>query len=482
MNRCCFGLLAATLFLSSTSAAADVPRKPNVLFIVSDDLRAALGCYGHPLVKSPNIDRLAARGVKFEQAYCQYPLCNPSRASFMTGLRPDTTGVQENATQFRKVIPDVVTLPQLFQKAGYYVARVGKLYHYGVPTQIGTDGLDDPPSWQYKFNPRGRDKDDEEKVFTLVKGQYGGTLSWLAADGQDEEQTDAIGAEATIKLLEANKDKPFFLACGFFRPHTPYVSPKKYFEIYPKEEIELAKNPENDDDDIPKPALTRKAVEQQMTDDQRREAMQAYFAAITFMDAQVGKVLDALDRLKLADNTIVVFFSDHGYLLGEHGCWQKQSLFEPSARVPMIISAPGMKSKGKACGAPAELVDLYPTLADLCGLTPPANLAGVSLAPQLNDVAAPGKGYAITQVRRGGGMMGKQRAMVGFSIRTPRWRFTQWENGQGGPIEKGQELYDHESDPGEFTNLANNSKYAAVVAELTALRTKVIKKQHAASQ
>lgn len=482
MIRLSAPLLATTLLLASAAIAAAAPRKPNVLFIVSDDLNNSLGCYGHPRVKSPNIDRLAARGVKFERAYCQFPLCNPSRSSFMTGLRPDTTGVQENATQFRKVIPEVVTLPQLFQQAGYYVARVGKLYHYGVPTQIGTDGLDDPPSWQYKFNPRGRDKDDEEKVFTLVKGQYGGTLSWLAADGKDEEQTDAIGAEATIKLLEANKDKPFFLACGFFRPHTPYVSPKKYFEMYPKETIELAKNPENDDDDIPKPALTRKAVEQQMTDEQRREAKQAYFAAITFMDAQVGKVLDALERLKLADNTIVVFFSDHGYLLGEHGCWQKQSLFEPSARVPMIIAAPGMKSNGKACGATAELVDLYPTLADLCGLKPPANLAGISLRPQLDDVATPGKGYAVTQVRRGGGMMGKQPATIGYSIRTPRWRFTQWQNSQGRPIENGQELYDHESDPGEFTNLAKDPRHAATIAELAALRVKALGKQAAATR
>lgn len=470
LNAC----LVAMISLAAVTQAADVPRKPNVLFIVSDDLRAALGCYGHPQVKSPNIDRLAARGVKFERTYCQFPLCNPSRASFLTGLRPDTTGVQENATHFRKVIPDVVTLPQMFQQAGYYVARVGKLYHYGVPTQIGTDGLDDPPSWQHKFNPRGRDKDDEEQVFTLVKGAYGGTLSWLAADGKDEEQTDAIGAEATIKLLEANQDKPFFLACGFFRPHTPYVAPKKYFEMYPKQNIELTKTTENDDDGIPKPALTRKPVEQRMTDDQRREAMQAYYAAISFMDAQVGKVLDALDRLKLADNTIVVFFSDHGYLLGEHGCWQKQSLFEPSARVPMIIAAPGMKAAGKACGAPAELVDLYPTLADLCGLKPPANLAGVSLKPQLKDAATPGKGYAITQVRRGGGMMGKQPTVKGYSIRTPRWRLTQWENSSGRTIENGLELYDHESDPGEFTNLARDPKYAGTITELVALRNKAL--------
>ncbi|MCI0358750.1 MAG: sulfatase [Planctomycetaceae bacterium] len=463
--------IAMLLAVCAQAAAQDKP-KLNVLYIVSDDLNNQLGCYGDKTVRSPRIDELASRGVRFDRAYCQFPLCNPSRASFLTGLRPDQTGVLENSTQFRKNIPDVVTLPQLFQKAGYYVARVGKLYHYGVPTQIGTDGLDDPPSWMAKFNPRGRDRDDEPKIFSLTPGTFGGTPSWLAADGEDREQTDAIGAEMAIKLLEEHaqgsanqeKAKPFFIACGFYRPHTPYVAPKKYFEMYPREKLPLAEQKDGDLDDIPQPALTsrRRDMDERLT----REARQAYFASISFMDQQVGRLLDALDRLKLADRTIVVFHSDHGYHTGEHGgMWQKQSLFEESARVPLIIAAPGSKAAGKAAPGIAELIDVYPTLAALCGLEAPAGMPGKSLAPQLTDASSPTKGFALTQVRRGGGGNKKkaaENAFPGYSIRTDRWRYTQWEN-----REREAELYDHQTDPHEFTNLAKDPAQAATVKELS---------------
>ena len=461
------------LLIEMESVSAEGEAKLNVLYIVSDDLNNSLSCYGDKTVKSPRIDELASRGVRFDRAYCQFPLCNPSRASFLTGLRPNQTGVLENSTQFRKNVPDAVSIGQTFQKAGYFVARVGKLYHYGVPTQIGTDGLDDPPSWQKVFNPRGRDKDDEPKIFSLTPGNFGGTPSWLAADGEDQEQTDAIGAEMAIKLLEENKDKPFFIACGFYRPHTPYVAPKKYFEMYHREKLPLADQQPGDLGDIPPPALTsrRRDMDEKLT----REARQAYFASITFMDQQVGKLLDALDRLKLADKTIVVFHSDHGYHTGEHdGMWQKQSLFEESARVPLIIAAPGSKAAGKGAAGIAELIDVYPTLADLCGLEAPAGLPGKSLKGQLADAAAPTKGFALTQVRRGGGGMGKAKnkekadkaaaaSFPGYSLRTDRWRYTEWDGGL-----KGVELYDHQADPREFTNLANDQQHAATVKELSA--------------
>ncbi len=453
---------AAVLAVAPAAGAEAPPRKLNVLFVTSDDLCNRLGCYGDPLVKSPNLDRLAKKGVRFDRAYCQFPLCNPSRASFLTGLRPDTTGVQENATHFRKNRPGVVTLPQTFRRNGYFVARVGKLYHYGVPGGIGTDGLDDKPSWDLVVNPRGRDKDDENKIFTLGRpGQFGGTLSWLAADGADSEQTDAIGATEAIKLLEKHKDKPFFLAVGFYRPHTPYVAPKKYFEMYPLEKLRPAEVPADHRKDKPAPAFgSAKREQDAMTDRRRREALQAYHAATTFMDAQVGRLLDALERLKLADSTVVVFFSDHGYHLGEHGLWQKMSLFENSARVPLLIFAPGARGNGQGCGRTVELVDLHPTLAGLCGLKPPDGLEGKSVKALLDDPKAEWSKPAYTQVRRGGRMGG----FVGRSVRTERWRYTEWDEGK-----RGAELYDCEKDAREHRNLAKDPDHAETVQRMQKL-------------
>ncbi|MFO0850119.1 MAG: sulfatase [Gemmataceae bacterium] len=453
--------------------ALDAPRM-NVLFIVSDDLtNNALGCYGSKYGRSPNIDRLAAKGVRFDRAYCQFPLCNPSRASFLTGLRPDTLRVYENATQFRKHKPDAQTLPQTFRKAGYTVARVGKLYHYGVPGQIGTDGLDDPPSWDAAVNPRGRDKDDEaaDLIFTLnpaAKGsaRFGGTLSWLASAGDGPTHTDGLIAAETVKLLETHGDRPFFLACGFFRPHTPYVAPKAYFDLFPPDKFAL---PDRSEPRHP-PAAYASAHRNQddMTDALRRQALQAYHASTTFMDTQVGAVLDALDRLKLADRTVVVFLSDHGYHLGEHGLWQKMSLFENSCRVPLVIHDPRSKGNGRATGRTVELVDLHATLADLCGLAAPKT-DGVSLKPLLDDPAAKWDRPAFTQVSRGtptttGQKVAKgQPWFLGASVRTDRYRYTEWDGGK-----KGVQLFDYKDDPSETTNRADDPALADVVRQLKA--------------
>lgn len=463
-------LFAGVVSLCFTAAESRLfaaeKEKLNVLFLIADDLNCDLHCYGDPQVKSPHIDALAARGVRFERAYCQFPLCSPSRTSFLTGRRPNATQIHTNPTagrqpsdykgtpHFREKIPDTVTLPQTFRNNGYFAARVGKLYHYGVPGQIGSSGLDDPPSWERVVNPIGRDKKEEDRIFTFTPGSFGATLSWLAAEGADEEQTDGIGATEAVKLLEEVKDRPFFLAVGFYRPHTPYVAPKKYFGLYPTDKITLPALSEDDKARSPAPAYASSKPEQEtMSDAQRREAIQAYHASISFMDAQVGRVLAALDRLKLADKTIVVFTSDHGYHMYQHGLWQKMSLFENSARVPLIVAAPGAKGNGRSTAALAELVDLYPTLADLCGLTTPGYLDGASLKPVLEDPTKSVKSAAFTQLRRG--------QFDGYSVRTDRFRYTLWDDGK-----RGEQLFDLTDDPQESKNLAADSKHAATVKDL----------------
>ena len=451
---------------SLQAATAPAARRPNVLFIAADDLNNDLGLYGHPLVKSPNLDRLAQRGVAFDRAYCQFPLCSPSRSSLMTGLRPDTTRVFNLQYHFRKGMPDVVTLSQLFKNNGYYAGRVGKIYHYGNPGDIGTSGLDDSQSWTEFFNPAGRDKTALEPDvinYTPQRKGLGASMAFLSdATGEDEEHTDGKVATKAIELLESHRDKPFFLAVGFYKPHCPFIAPRKYFDRYSMEQITLPDLAPDFSEKALKPALasTQPWPHMGLTKDQAREVKLAYYATISFLDAQVGRVLDALDRLKLRDNTIVVFWSDHGYHLGEHGLWMKQSNHEESARVPMIIAAPGFKSAGTKSSRTVELLDLYPTLADLAGLPAPKGLEGASLKPLLENPKAAWSRPAFTQVQRAN--------FPGHSIRTERFRYTEWDFGT-----KGAELYDHEKDPQELRNLADDPAHAAARKELRAELKKV---------
>ncbi len=463
------------ILLVALASWADAPgaaaRPPNVLFIVSDDLNTRLHCYGDPMVKCPNVDRLAARGVRFERAYCQFPLCNPSRSSFMTGLRPDTTKVYQNRTHLREAVPDAQTLPQTFQQAGYFVARVGKIFHYGVPFQIGTDGLDDPPSWQQRVNPKGREKDEEAGVINLTPAltNIGGALTWYRTGGDGRDHTDGKIADEVIRLLELNKEKPLFIACGFFRPHVPCVASDNFFDLYQPEKIKLPVEPDHLGN-VPPIAMVVKPPHYGIAENEQRQMIRAYFASISLMDAQLGRVLDALDRLGLVDNTIITFCGDHGWLLGEHGQWQKMSLFEQSARVPLIIAAPKAKGNGKASPRTVELVDLHATLADLCGLKPPPNLEGTSLRPLLENPSAKWDKPAYTQVTRGVAVgtldqdVKGQRAVMGRSVRTERWRYTEWDEGR-----QGVELYDHDHDPQEYRNLANDPKYSSQMAGLKKL-------------
>ncbi len=454
--------------LSPRLQAAEPGSRPNVLFMISDDLNDYLGCYGDPRAKTPNLDALAARGARFDRAYCQFSLCGPSRNSMLTGLYPNSTGILRNAQIFRQTIPSHVSMPQAFRQEGYLAVRIGKLYHYNVPKSIGTNGHDDPGSWEIELNPAGVDRLEEEpSIFTLRPGSFGGTLSWYASPKSDEFHTDGLQASDAEWVLERcakDKNRPFFLAVGFFRPHTPYVAPKDpYFGYYPEAEMPVVQGVEEDQKDIPAPGLASYKKEQDaLTDDLRRQCLQAYYASISFMDAQVGHVVEALDRLGLADNTIIVFTSDHGYHMGEHGLWQKQSLFEESARVPLLMVAPGVSQPGSVVEDPVGEVDLFPTLAELAGVKTPDNLQGQSLVPLLKDPSAEGCGWALTQVQRGGGK--NNPGFAGYSLRTRQWRYTEWDK-EGAA---GKELYDHETDPGEITNLADAPAYQDTVAELAA--------------
>lgn len=478
--------------LLNRAAAQTADTRYNVLFIAVDDLNTDLSSYGHPLVKTPNFERLAKRSVQFNRAYCQYPLCNPSRASLLTGLYPDVEGVYDLKTFFRSHIPDATTLPQLFKNHGYYTARVGKIFHYGVPGQIGTNGMDDSLSWNRVINPKGRDVREKSKIIRLLPIDLSVSLCYLAADGRDEEQTDGIGASETIKLLEEQKNskRPFFIAIGFYRPHTPYVAPKKYFDLYPVDRIRLPEQPPGGQKDIPDAALWTKPANWGLSKEKQKEAIRGYYAATSFIDAQIGRVLDALDNLRLSSHTIIVLWSDHGYNLGEHGQWEKRSLFDKCNRVPLLISVPG-GIKGRTSDRIVELVDLYPTLAGLCKLDVPENLSGLSLEPLLKNpdarwdraaysqvLIADPRGREITnslgfKVPDNEGAYSQDDKRMGRSIRTSRWRYTEWDRGK-----LGVELYDELNDPEEFNNLANKKEFRKQAAELSAMLKKHFKEPY----
>ncbi len=362
-------------------------------------------------------------------------------------------------------------MPQLFQQHGYFVARVGKIYHYGVPLQIGTSGADDPASWQLVVNPRGIDREVHDDIHTLEPGRFGGTLSWLNIESRDEEHTDGIGATEAIRLMEehhpSKTGKPFFLAVGFYRPHTPYVAPAHWFDRYPVNRIEPVLERPDDRDDIPLAALADRPKQRELTLAQRKDIIQAYYASISLMDAQIGRLLDALERLQLTNETVVVFLSDHGYHLGHHGLWQKGDLFEGSCRVPLIIAEPGSRTAGQSTRAITELVDLYPTIAALCDLPQPKETPGVSLRPVLANPDHTGREAAMTVSWSRASRMHRQlrgKQIFGRTIRTGRYRYTEWGDG-----DYGVELYDYENDPQEFINLAEKTAHREQVARMKKL-------------
>ena len=482
-------ILIFVVFIGLSLASSAQQKKMNVLFIASDDMSYDLNTFGNPDVHTPNFDRLAERGVVFKNAYCQAPLCGPSRASLMTGYYPDKTGVLDLGPTFREALPDAVTLAQMFKNNDYFTCRIGKIFHQGVPSQIGQPGHDDPVSWSMTYNPIGKDKTDEYK---LQGGDAVMLGTYLAMDCNDDEVTDAISANVAISILRQRtgnqmisaygsygagqvNPQPFFMALGFYRPHIPYMAPKKYFDMYPLEDIKLHENPANDWENKPDAAAWFLPPNAGTTKEQQKKAIQAYYASISFVDAQIGKLLDALNEFDLLDNTIIVFWSDHGYNLGEHGQWQKQTLFEKSSKEPLLISVPGM-STGTRTDAIVQMVDLYPTLAELSGLTAPDDLVGHSLIPLLHDPNTEWDHPAFTIQARtvnpraqegqskymfNPNVASDNPTIYGRSVRVKRYRYTEWDEGR-----LGAELYDYETDPNEFNNLADNPDYKELVDEL----------------
>lgn len=473
-------LLPPTTAMKAKQTTQTAPGAPNVLFIAVDDLRVQLGCYGDPIAKTPNIDALAGRGLLFQRAYCQQALCNPSRASVMTGRYPDSLGIWNLATHFREKYPDVVTLPERFKREGYFTQNLGKIFHnYRQKIQ------NDDQSWsvpaKFDWGAHSNDWYVEGQPFEMHQVPKGPAIQ--KEDVPDEAYLDGRIANAAVHAIQqrAQDKRPFFLAVGFWKPHLPFNAPQKYWEPYDVEEIaqqikklptssapELARHDNREVrgyTDIPKKG--------EISREQNLRLNHGYYAAISFLDAQIGKVLDELKKQGLAENTIVVLWSDHGLHLGEHDLWCKTSNFELDARVPLIISQPGMTTSGKQSNSLVELVDLYPTLLQLCGLTPLSSVEGKSLVPVLESQDTVVRSGALTQHPRPAYYQGTP-AFMGYSLRTDEFRYTEWRDFKTGKV-SATELYDHKSDPQESTNVADESVYQAarkMLSEQLAVRLK----------
>jgi len=450
-----------SFLLVSRNSQADEPKKPyNVLFIISDDLTAtALSCYGNKACETPNIDRIAARGTRFTRAYCQGTYCGPSRASFMSGYYPHATGVL-GYTNPRPQIGDRATWSEHFKNAGYYTARVSKIYHMGVPGGIeaGTDGADDAASWTERFNspgPEWKAAGDGETLEGNPDGKKpvvgGNTFVVVEADGDDLVHSDGKTAAKAVELIHKHKDEPFWLGVGFVRPHVPFVAPRPYYEPFlPYDTNKLPPKFPGDWDDIPKPGINYKtSVNMKMDLRRQKKAVGGYYASVAYMDAQVGKVLDAVEKAGILDNTIIIFTSDHGYHLGEHDFWAKVSLRDESAAVPLIISVPGKQPA--VSQSLVELLDLYPTTAKLCGLDVPLRLQGHDISPVLDD--------NTHSVRKAAFSVAPMRK--GFLLREHNWAYIQY----GENAENGIELFDMRKDPQQFTNLADQAEYKETVSQ-----------------
>ncbi len=491
--------LSITIYSCSSDKSADKGSQPNILFIPVDDLRPELGAYGSEYVKTPNIDRLAEQGVTFMRAYCQQAVCNPSRASLLTGLRPDSIQVWDLKTNFRDNVPDVVTLPQFFKENGYTTIGLGKVFHNNDPDTISWTEVPENING-FPFDPDAVYLNDEnlEIQRSKIEGLKAAGQSridqlghWYVkanatemANAEDDAYYDGAQTTRAIEVLErlSTEDKPFFLSVGYYRPHLPFNAPKKYWDMYNRDEIPLAENqfvPEGvpaylvhgeaelrgyaDCSDLPLPGDSPWNL------DRQREVKHGYYASVSYTDAQIGRLLDALDHLGLSENTIVVLWGDHGWKLGEHNGWGKQTTYEIDTRVPLIFSGAGVGTIGKSSRALTEFVDIYPTLCEMAGFPVPGYLQGTSLVPLIENPEIEWKSAVYSQFLLGryGRTTTIEGEQMGYAIRTDRYRYVEWYNWIGDRKEKGDflrsELYDHNNDSQENKNLANHPDYKNLV-------------------
>ncbi|MCF6341901.1 MAG: sulfatase [Bacteroidales bacterium] len=499
---CFFTALTMSILFSCSTETR--PPKPNILFIPVDDLRPDLGCYGDPTAISPNIDKLAAQGVTFTRTYCQQAVCNPSRVSLLTGLRPDTLRVWDLRTQFRNTLPDVLTLPQYFKNNGYYVWGIGKIFHNIFPDTISwtekphVDGFPFDPDAVY-LTEENLKKVEEKKHKYIEKGinsidqlghWYIKTVATEIADVDDDAYFDGAQTTAALKKMKelAKTDQPFFMAVGYYRPHLPFNAPRKYWDLYERDSIPLARNrylPENspayainrgrelrgyeDFGDLPLPE------EDPLADDRQRLLKHGYYASVSYIDAQIGRLVEGLKKQGLYENTIIVIWGDHGWKLGEHNAWCKQTNYEIDTRVPMIFAGAQVGAKGRASDALTEFVDIFPTLCEMAGLEVPAHLQGLSAVPLLQNPDKPWKTAAFSQFLQGRfGKMHKDfegKQFMGYTLRTDRYRYVEWYAWDKETDTRGEltdrELYDHQNDPQENTNIAGLEENTAMVAALS---------------
>ena len=441
-------LLGAAILIGSCNREPEDGQK-NVLFIVVDDLNNTIGCYGHETVQTPNIDRLAGLGIKFNQAYCNYSVCNPSRSSLLTGLRPETIGVLDNRISLNSVLNGRVTLPQLFRNNGYHTVSIGKIFH-------GNSERNDPLAWdeEYQFKTAEAGRQGEGRNITSGELKW---CNWLMAEGTDDDQQDGQNALKAIEFILSEHDKPFFLALGFAKPHDPFHAPKKYYDLYPLENCDPPPVPARWAPSYPHSLPGETAIFNKFSEQDKREFLRSYYACTSFMDAQLGKVIEALEESGEMENTLIVFFGDHGYHLGEHNWWNKVTIYQKGHHAPMIIVDPGNSNAGKETDAMIEFVDIYPTLAGLCGLDPvPGDLQGKSFASILDHPEQSFRTEVRAIVNRG--------EMIGRTVKNSSWRYIEWAEG-----EQGFELYDQVNDPIEYQDLAGDPAYEEVLKEMKRL-------------